>query len=214
MRYNSHALPYFIVLSLLAMMHCSRSEEGQFTEVRITDLGFSFLVPNDWFEFDSANSQKLDKVLDLVIGREEKPKTLVMLRNQLDVHSTTSSSLTVLFQPETSISQQQLAKSPQSALDVLCDEIKDNASSSMKKVAVSSRITKERLVKRTRDTIFLGVELTVKMRADMPEKRKEVYYMFSSKGIIQFSFTYLASNAVKMSEMRDKVLASFRPIGQ
>lgn len=213
--YKARAFRYFIAVNLLATMPVCRGEESLFTKIRITDLGFTFEVPNDWYEIDASNTQKLYKALDLVMGTFEKPRMLLSLTSQKDIHSTTSSAISVQFQPDTAISQQQLAKSSQSGLDALLDAIKDNAVEGMKQMttkhfAVSSRVTRERLAKRTSGTVFLGVELAVKMRADMPEKRKEMYYMFSDKGTVVFAFTYLASASEKMSEVRDHVLDSFK----
>lgn len=213
--YKARTLPYFIALSVLAATLACRSEESRFTKIRITDLGFSFEVPNDWYQIDASNTQKLYQVLDLVMGAFEKPRMLLSLTSQKDIHSTRSNAISVQYQPDKSISQEQLAKSSQSGLDALVDAIKDNAVEGMEQMttnrfAVSSRVTRERLVKRTSDTVFLGVELAVKMRADMPEKRKEMYYMFSDKGTVVFTFTYLASTSEKMSEVRDHVLDSFK----
>ena len=204
----------FVALILVPLITDCRGEDKLFTKITVADLGIAFESPNSWFKVDALGTQKLYQALELVLGEFNKSRVLLHMISQEDIYSPTSSTITVQFEPDNSISQQQIKDASGATLNILLDEVRDATVEVMrqltnKRLAVSSSVTKERIVKRTSGAVFLGVELAVKMRADVPEKRKEVYYMFSDKGTILLAFTYLAANSANMSKVRDHILESF-----
>jgi hypothetical protein len=181
-----------------------------YTDVIVQDLGLSFEVPADWYTPNVDASRKMDAALSILLNNKNRPQNLITLISHKDINSLTSSSISVLYQPDSDITQDMLAKASYESISDLCIAIKKEAEDSIRQLAHRSSVEKHGVITRKGDSVFIGLTMLVQMKPESPEKLKEILYYFSNKGTIQFTFNYMKTHSLDMDHIRNYMLESLR----
>jgi hypothetical protein len=209
------SLPF--VAALVCVFHLctsiSRAQSLRYTSLEFNDLGISFEVPETWFTFDNGSSKLVSKVAaELLsrIGEDTDARTLISIIDNPDVHIVDSSSISVLYLPDIIATQAQIANANDAQRKILLDYWNEDAPEKLRKIAQSVKVFGDGDIVKVGEALFVKVSMEVKMRADIPSKRKDVYIHMSEKGTIQLSFSCVPEKFELMAKIQNYVLESLR----
>lgn len=209
-------LQNLIIAAFCISLLCSAKSNGenvQYTPLEFEDVGVSFEVPSEWYTHDNESTKMISKLASEWSTRQDidiPDRTLISMLDEPDIHSKTSSLITILYSSEVLVSQAQIADANAPQKKILLDHWTATAPEQLRTIAKSVEIVGDGEILKIGSQWFVKVSMNVQMRSDMPLKRKTIYIHMSQKGTIHLSFTCTPEKAPAFEEIREYVIESLR----
>jgi len=102
----------------------SNGENIQYTSLEFEDIGVSFEVPSAWYTHDNGSTKTISKLASEWSKHHDldiPDRALISLVDGPDIHSKTSSSITILHSSEVLVTQSQIADANEAQKKILLD---------------------------------------------------------------------------------------------